>query len=120
MRFLLLVFLTFVFADASSSYDLGKKLYLEKGCFSCHGMKLEGMHMYPRLANRAEGFLTYKLKRFRDKKSDNQQQEMMIAFAESLSDEDIKNLTTFMTNFVDEEKGDKYDDSFQRQGDGGS
>lgn len=93
---------------------------MEKGCFSCHGSKLEGMHMYPYLANRARGFLTYKLKRFRDKKSDNQQQEMMIAFAISLSDDDIENLVTFMTDYVDEDNGEKYDDSFQRQGDGGS
>ena len=61
--------------------------------------------MYPRLANRAKGFLTYKLKRFRDKISDNQQQEMMIAYATSLSDNDIEDLTTFMTDFVDDNSG---------------
>lgn len=120
MRFLLLVLFAFSLSYSSSAYDIGKKLYMEKGCFSCHGSKLEGMHMYPYLANRARGFLTYKLKRFRDKKSDNQQQEMMIAFAISLSDDDIENLVTFMTDYVDEDNGEKYDDSFQRQGDGGS
>lgn len=120
MRFILLVLLTFTLSYAASPYELGKKLYMQKGCFSCHGRKLEGMNMYPYLANRAKGFLTYKLKRFRDKISDNQQQEMMIAFAISLSDEDIENLTTYMTDFVDENNGEKYDDSFQRQGDGGS
>ncbi len=120
MRFLLLVLLTFTLSYASSSYELGKKLYMEKGCFSCHGSKLEGMHRYPRLANRAQGFLTYKLKRFRDKKSDNQQQEMMIAFAVSLSDEDIENLVTYMTDYVEDENTERYDDSFQTQGDGGS
>lgn len=119
MRFILLIFLTLTFASASS-YDLGKKLYMQKGCFSCHGIKLEGMNMYPRLANRAKGFLTYKLKRFRDKKSDNQQQEMMIAFATSLSDADIQNLVTYMTDYVEDENTERYDDSFQTQGDGGS
>jgi cytochrome c553 len=119
LRYILLIFLTFTFASASS-YDLGKKLYMEKGCYSCHGTKLEGVHEYPRLASRAKGFLTYKLKRFRNKKSDNQQQEMMIAFATSLSDADIENLTTYMTDFVEEENAERYDDSFQTQGDGGS
>nr|WP_321268594.1 c-type cytochrome [uncultured Sulfurimonas sp.] len=120
MRFILLSLVIFALSYASSSYELGKKLYMQKGCFSCHGSKLEGMHKYPYLANRAKGFLTYKLKRFRDKKSDNQQQEMMIAFATSLSDEDIENLVSYMTDYVEEENTKKYDDRFQRQGDGGS
>ncbi|EDZ62156.1 periplasmic cytochrome c [Sulfurimonas gotlandica GD1] len=120
MRFLLLILLTFTLSYASSSYELGKKLYMEKGCFSCHGSKLEGMHMYPRLANRARGFLTYKLKRFRDKKSDNQQQEMMIAFATSLSDADIENLVTYMTDYVEDKNGERYDDTYHTHGDGGS
>ena len=120
MRFLLLILFTFTLSYASSAYELGKNLYMEKGCFSCHGSKLEGMHKYPRLANRARGFLTYKLKRFRDKKSDNQQQEMMIAFAISLSDADIENLVTYMIDYVEDENGERYDDSFQTHGDGGS
>ena len=120
LRFIILFFLTFSFVNASSSYEIGKNLYMEKGCFSCHGTKAEGMHMYPRLANRAGGFLSYKLKRFRDKLSDNQQQEMMIPFATSLSDIDIENLTNFMSNFVDDDSGERYDDSFQTHGDGGS
>ena len=119
MRLLFFIFLTFSTIDASP-YTEGKKLYMEKGCFSCHGTKAEGMHMYPRLANRAKGFLTYKLKRFRDKLSDNQQQEMMIAYAVGLSDSDIQNLTTFMSDFIDDSNGESYDDSFETHGDGGS
>jgi cytochrome c553 len=120
LRFLLLILLTFTLSYADSSYELGKNLYMEKGCFSCHGSKLEGMHEYPYLANRARGFLTYKLKRFRDKKSDNQQQEMMIAFAISLSDAEIENLVNYMVNYVEDENAERYDDSFQTHGDGGS
>ena len=91
-----------------------------KGCFSCHGNKAEGLHRYPSLANRAKGYLAYKLKRFRDKISDNQQQEMMIPFATSLSDAEIENLTTYMTDYVDEKNTERYDDSFNTWGDGGS
>ena len=93
---------------------------MSKGCSSCHGNKAEGMHRYPSLANRAKGYLTYKLKRFRDKLSDNQQQEMMIAYAVDLSDEDIENLTIFMSEYVDEENKESYDDSYHTHGDGGS
>ncbi len=120
MRFLLLILLTFTLSYASSSYEVGKKLYMQKACFSCHGMKAEGMHQYPRLANRAKGFLTYKLNRFRDKLSDNQQQVMMIAYAVKLSDEDIENLSTFMSAYIDEENKESYDDSYHTHGDGGS
>jgi len=120
LRFFVYLFLTFTLSYASSSYELGKNLYLQKGCSSCHGSKLEGIHEYPYLANRARGFLTYKLKRFRDKLSDNQQQEMMIPFATSLSDADIENLVTYMTDYVEDENEERYDDSFQTHGDGGS
>jgi cytochrome c553 len=83
-------------------------------------MNLEGLHKYPYLANRSKGFMTYKLKRFRSKLSDNQQQEMMIPFALNLSDKDIDDLTTYMYEFVEEKKNKKYDDNFKIQGDGGS
>ena len=112
--------LMFAFLYANTPYEKGKVLYMEKGCYSCHGTKAEGMHNYPRLANRAKGYLSYKLKRFRDKLSDNQQQEMMIAFAVGLSDDDIENLTTYFYEYKDDETREEYDDSFQTHGDGGS
>ncbi len=95
-------------------------LYNEKGCGGCHGARLEGMNNYPFLANRQKGFLMYKLKRFRSRKSDNQQQELMIPFAMHLSDEDIDNLTTYMYEYVDKKNTKSYDDSFNQEGDGGS
>jgi len=116
--FTFLVFFTFLYAQ--TAYEVGKKLYLEKTCFSCHGNKAEGMHNYPYLANRAKGYLSYKLKRFRDNISNSQQQEMMIAFALGLSDEDIENLTTYLSQYKDDENAESYDDSFETYGDGGS
>lgn len=120
MRFLAIYFIILTYLHAQTPYELGNKLYMQKGCFSCHGSKAEGMHMYPALANRSKGFMSYKLKRFRSKLSDNQQQEMMIPFAVNLSDEDIENLTTFLYDFVYKESDKKYDDSYQVSGDGGS
>ena len=120
MRYIIIFFLILTSLYANTHYELGKKLYKQKGCYSCHGHKAEGMHEYPSLANRAKGYMTYKLKRFRSKLSDNQQQEMMIPFAVELSDEDIDNLTTFFSEYVDEELTERYDDSYQVSGDGGS
>lgn len=105
----------------AGSYEKGKALYKEKACGGCHGAKLEGINMYPYLANRSKGFLIYKLKRFRSQISDNQQQEMMIPFAMELSDENIEHLATYMYNYIEEESNNKsYDDSFEVHGDGGS
>jgi len=120
LRYFFLFLLSLSFLDASSAYELGKSLYIKKSCFTCHGRQLEGMHKYPYLANRAKGYMTYKLQRFRSKISDNQQQEMMIPFALDLSDEDIENLTTYMYEYVEEESKERYDDSFRTEGHGGS
>ena len=120
LRFLLLLFLTFLTLNADTLYEKGEKIYKEKGCGGCHGVKLEGMHRYPFLANRAKGFLIYKLKRFRSRKADNQQQEMMIPFATSLSDQDIEALGVYMNEYVDKSLEESYDYSFTREGHGGS
>ena len=120
MRFIILFTLTFTSLFATTPYEIGKSTYMQKGCHGCHGIKAEGMHRYPRLANRAKGFLTYKLKRFRDKLSDNQQQEMMNPFAVGLSDKDIENIVVFLYEFKEEDLQERYDDSFQTHGDGGS
>ncbi|MDB2562262.1 c-type cytochrome [Sulfurimonas sp.] len=120
MRFIYLLSLIFSLSVAQTSYEKGQALYLSKICYSCHGHKLEGMNTFPRLANRAKGYMAYKLKRFRSKKADTQAQEMMITYSVNLSDEDIENLTTFMYEYIDEESEERYDDSFQTHGDGGS
>ena len=120
MRFFILFFLLITYIHADSSYEKGEKLYLKKACYSCHGNRLEGMHQYPSLANRAKGYMSYRLKRFRSRLADTQQQEMMITFAADLSDEDIDNLTTYMYEYVEDKNTEQYDDSFQVSGDGGS
>jgi len=118
---IILVFLVFLFSlEANTPYEKGKALYVKKACYSCHGHKLEGMNTFPYLANRAKGYMSYKLKRFRSKKADSQAQEMMITYSVNLSDEDIQDLTTFMQDYVDDESGERYDDSFETYGDGGS
>jgi len=120
LRFIALFFLILSISEAKTPYELGRELYIAKACYSCHGHKAEGMNTFPKLANRAKGYMSYKLKRFRSKKADTQAQEMMIVYSVDLSDEDIDNLTTFMYEYVDEESGERYDDSFETHGDGGS
>lgn len=103
----------------SGLYQQGETLYFEKGCNGCHGTKAEGITTYPRLANRAKGYLTAKLKRFRSNLSDNQRQQMMIPFAQGLSDEEIDAITTFLSEFTDTQK-ERYEIDWSQAGDGGS
>ena len=120
MHFILPLFLLAATLNAKEPlYRTGEGLYFEKGCNGCHGTKAEGMTGYPGLANRAKGFLAYKLRRFRDKISDNQQQEMMIPFAANLSDAEIEALTAFLSDYRDEQT-ERYDSSYEPWGDGGS
>jgi cytochrome c553 len=120
LRLTVLFFLLLSLLKADDSYERGKTLYMQKGCYSCHGTKAEGMHNYPRLANRAKGYLTYKLTKFKNRESDNQQQEMMIPFAVGLSDAEIDFMTTYFTDYVEETNAESYDDSYEEHGDGGS
>ncbi|MDQ7061704.1 MAG: c-type cytochrome [Sulfurimonas sp.] len=120
MRIIIVLLLYLFSLEAKTPYELGKDLYVAKACYSCHGHKAEGMNTFPALANRAKGYMAYKLKRFRSKKADTQAQQMMITYSVGLSDADIENLSIFMQDYVDEEMTERYDDSFQTHGDGGS
>ncbi len=120
MRIIIGILLLFLSLEAETSYEKGKALYIAKACYSCHGHKLEGMNTFPYLANRAKGYMKYKLKRFRSKQADTQAQEMMITYSVDLSDEDIDDLTTYMQDFVEDEAAERYDTSFETHGDGGS
>lgn len=83
-------------------YDEGKKLYFSKGCNGCHGTDAKGLGQYPGLAYRPVGFLNYKLQRYRKKIADTQQAQLMIPFAEHLTDTQIKMLITFFSQYREE------------------
>jgi len=120
VRIFLSIFFLFIALGAKDlQYDTGKLLYFDKGCNGCHGTKAEGMNTYPSLANRAEGFLAYKLKRFRAKISEKPIHDMMIPFAMGLSDKQIADLAYYLNHYVDTQT-ERYDIEFTSEGDGGS
>ncbi len=112
------LFTSLLFAD-ENTYLYGETLYFAKGCNGCHGTKAEGLSAYPKLANRKKEDLVRKLKQFRQGISTNQQQEMMIPFAKSLSDEEIDGLGTFLSDFQDKQT-ELYNPAYETWGDGGS
>lgn len=105
-------------AAAPTPYEQGKKLYFSKGCNGCHGVSATGTHEYPSLAYRRKSLLEYKLKDFRAKRGNSQQSELMIPFALQLTDKEIDQLTTFLSEFHENKSNDK--NEFSIRGDGGS
>lgn len=116
---LIIMILCAVLQSESAQYDTGKSLYLSLGCASCHGIDASGTGNYPALANRAEGFLAFKLRNFREGKTRNSRQEMMVGFVQGLKDDQIAAIAHYLHHYH-EEAGERYDPPYETWGDGGS
>jgi len=102
-------------------YTQGEILYSQKGCNGCHGIHGEGMHEYPVLMNKAKWLLVKKMKFYRKKKGVmNQTAQIMIPFAENLTDEDISYLSSYLSEYKEDANAPKYDIEYESWGDGGS
>lgn len=99
-------------------YEAGKKLYFAKGCNGCHGTDAKGLAQYPGLAYRPKGFLNYKLQRYRKKIADTQQAQLMIPFAQNLTDAQIKLLIIFLSQYHEDVSHGTMERTIK--GDGGS
>ena len=96
----LIIFLLCTFSLlVASSYTQGRNIYYQKGCANCHGTQAEGSGTYPRLANKRKSFIVRKLNEFKQGKATSQTAEMMFSFANSLSYEDVKNISIFLSDF---------------------
>jgi cytochrome c553 len=113
-----LFFLPLTLFGAPDGYKAGKNLYFAKGCSGCHGISAGGTNQYPPLAYRRKPFLISKLKAYRAKKGTTQQAQMMIPFAMGLSDKEIDQLTTFLSDY--HENKSTYKPDYGTHGDGGS
>lgn len=119
---LFLICLIFSSSHAETDpYKQGEILYSQKGCNGCHGIHGEGMHLYPVLMNKPKYLLVQKMKFYRGKKGVmNQTAQIMIPFAENLSDDEISYLTTYLSEFKEDADAPKYDMEYESWGDGGS
>jgi len=120
LLFLALLYALPSYADIDP-YKEGEILYAQKGCNGCHGVAGEGMHTYPKLSNRAKYLLVKKLKFYRSKKGVmNQTAQIMIPFAENLSDDEISYLTSYLSEYKADANAPKYELEYESWGDGGS
>lgn len=109
-----------LYGDAST-YTKGEILYAQKGCNGCHGIYGEGLSNYPRIVHKPHYLLVKKLKFYRSKKGVmNQTAQIMIPFAENLSDSEINYLSVYLSQYKVDENAPKYEMPFETWGDGGS
>ena len=92
-----------------AAYNRGETLYFSKGCASCHGPSAEGSSTFPRLANQQKSYLVKKLSDFRAGRTSTPPQEMMAQFAQDLSDRNIDDLATFLSEHKKKETPDVND-----------
>lgn len=83
-------------ADAADA-DAGKKLY-KKECRSCHGPTAKGLASYPKLRGQSAEYLSDKLTRYRAGEKFGPNTPLMAPKAKKLSDEDIANISAFITS----------------------
>lgn len=102
-------------------YKEGEILYAQKGCNGCHGIYGEGLSNYPRIVHKPHYLLVKKLKFYRGKKGVmDQAAQIMIPFAENLSDSEINYLSVYLSSYRVEEDAPRYELQFETWGDGGS
>lgn len=114
----ILFLLPMLLYGGNNAYTEGKKLYFSKGCNGCHGVSATGNGQYPSLAYRRKPVLINKLKRLRSKQGDTQLAQMMIPFALSLSDAQIDAVTTFLSEYHENQKSSYVPDDSVTVGDG--
>ncbi|SFV57174.1 cytochrome c, class I [hydrothermal vent metagenome] len=96
--FLLLLSIT-LYAQNNKAYQKGANLYFANGCANCHGTNAEGSSYYPKLANKKQKRLIKKLQNFKNGIADTQKQEIMFTFAQALKNNEIKDITYFLSHF---------------------
>lgn len=86
-------------AGAAEAQDAaaGEALY-QSVCKNCHGPTAKGMASYPRLSDKSVEYLTDRLERYRAGEKIGFNSPLMIPHAKPLSDEDIANLSVYITS----------------------
>lgn len=106
MKILTITAIAFVLAMPAFAQDApdadmsaGETMYRE-ACAQCHGRAGRGMASFPSITGKDEDYLATRLMEYRDGETVGPNSALMKPVAEALSDEDIANLSAFVsTNF---------------------
>ena len=113
----MLIFSSLLLAD---TYLDGEILYFQKGCHGCHGATAQGLHQFPKLANQKEKDLIRKFAAYRADKIKTRQASIMTGYAKALTKKEMQTIIYYLVNYKDSNSDERYDDSYDNWGDGGS
>tara|TARA_R110001592_G_scaffold16354_1_gene69618 strand:- start:113 stop:430 length:318 start_codon:yes stop_codon:yes gene_type:complete len=77
--------------------EAGKSLFASN-CAQCHGPTAKGMASFPNLTGRDADYIQSRLKTYRAGEKVGPNSSLMIPNARNLSDDDIANLSAFLSN----------------------
>ena len=93
----------------ASGISEGEKVFTGKGCYGCHGIDAGGNGNYPKLANRSEEYLIDKLTSYKSGKIKTGNADVMNPFAQSLNEDEIKQVAKYLSNMQENLSEDSYE-----------
>ncbi|BBG66164.1 cytochrome c, class I [Hydrogenimonas sp.] len=76
----------------------GERLYMSMGCYGCHGVSGEGVNDFPKLAGKPADYLKERLKELKKGVGHTSRKEMMVPYAKALSDEQIDEVSAYLSS----------------------
>lgn len=104
--FLLLLLLLQVLKADEAAYNRGENIYFVKVCNGCHGVDAKGGGIYPSLAHKKRKYLLNRLHYFKKGNVTTQNQEMMVQFIRTMSEQEMQDLVTFLSEHKEKETED--------------
>lgn len=120
MKKQLLTTTLFLISSQAADYTNGEVLYFQKGCTSCHGTQAQGLHNFPKLANKKAYKLRNKLLAYRADEIKTPQASIMTSYAKNLKEEEMEDIIEYLSKYKKEEPTERYNDAYEEWGDGGS
>jgi cytochrome c553 len=95
----LILFFSFILSNSVLAGDaaVGEKKFTANKCISCHGPQGMGIASYPRIGGKDVKYLTERLNTYRSGEKVGPNSDLMIMNAKNLTDEDIDDLTSYLS-----------------------
>ena len=104
----------------AADYNNGEILYYQKGCSSCHGTQAQGLHNFPKLANKKAYKLRNKLLAYRADQVKTPQASVMTGYAKNLKESEMDDIIEYLSKYKKRVNEEEYNDAYEEWGDGGS
>ncbi len=114
-----LLFIIFILVQITANETM-EGVYLKNGCQGCHGLYGEGIGASPRLQGLREKVILQRLKNLKQGKTRTAFGNIMVSFAQGLSDEEIVEMAKYLSTLKRVEGRETYELEDDNSGDGSS